>query len=160
LRRLIAQRKAAQNIGLGILGGAVGAAIGAAIWAAITSATHYQIGWMAVGVGFLAGFGVRIFGKGIDRIFGYVGALMAFAGCVAGNLLTVMLVVSSQGHIPLGTIASRLTPDLAWRMLTADFSLIDLLFYGLAIFAGYRYAFQRITPAELEALRPQSPSTP
>ena len=155
VQRFIAQRKAAQNLGLGILGGVLGATIGASIWAGLTFVTHFQIGWMAVGVGFLAGFGVRILGKGIEPIFGYIGATLALIGCLAGNLLTVMLVVSSEEHIPLSVIASKLSPDLAWRMLTADFNVIDLLFYGLAIFAGYRYSFQHITPAELEALRTQ-----
>lgn len=160
MQRFIAQRKASQNLGFGILGGVLGATLGAAIWAGLTFATHFQIGWMAVGVGFLAGFGVRILGKGIDPVFGYAGAMLALIGCVAGNLLTVMLVVSSQGHIPLSVLAAKLTPDAAWRMLTADFNVIDLLFYGVAIFAGYRYSFQHITAAELEGLQTQPSSTP
>jgi hypothetical protein len=45
--------KADQNLSFGIVGGAVAAAVGATIWAIITAVTNYQIGWMAVGVGFL-----------------------------------------------------------------------------------------------------------
>ena len=160
LQRFLAQRKGEQNLGLGILGGVIGAALGATIWALITILTHFQIGWMAVGVGFLAGFGVRILGRGMEPVFGYVGAVLALIGCVAGNLLSVMLTVSSQEHIPFGLIASKLTPDLAWRMLSADFNVIDLLFYGLAIFAGYRYSFHHITAAELEAVRTRSSPHP
>jgi hypothetical protein len=157
LQRLLAQRKAGQSLALGSLGGIIGAAIGAAIWAALTLATHYQIGYMAVGVGFLTGFGVRIFGKGIDPVFGYMGAVLALAGCLAGNILTMMLVVSQHEHIALSVIASKMTPQLAWLMLTSDFNIIDLLFYGLAVFAGYRYSFHHITQAELEAMPRSNP---
>ena len=120
---------------------------------AITAATKYQIGWMAIGVGFLTGYGVRVLGHGVDRVFGYVGAALALAGCVAGNIFATMLMVSAQEHIPLATIAARMTPDLAWTMLADTFSPIDLLFYGFARYFGYRYSFQPITPAELETLR-------
>ena len=42
-----------QSLALGVVGGAVGALVGAAVWAAVTVATNSQIGFMAVGVGFL-----------------------------------------------------------------------------------------------------------
>jgi len=149
----IQRRRDEQNLGLGILGGVLGAALGAALWGAITAATKYQIGWMAIGVGFLTGFGVRALGKGMDRVFGIVGAVLALGGCLAGNIFATMLMVSIQEHIPLATIAARMTPDLAWTMLVDTFSPLDLLFYGFALYFGYRYSFQAITPAELETLR-------
>lgn len=42
-----------------IIGGLFGGVIGAAIWAGIVYATQYEIGWIAIGVGFLVGAGVR-----------------------------------------------------------------------------------------------------
>jgi len=41
-----------QNLSLGVGGGIAAAVVGAIIWAIITVVTGYQIGWMAVGVGF------------------------------------------------------------------------------------------------------------
>ena len=153
VQAFIQRRRDEQNLGLGILGGVIGAALGAALWGAITAATKYQIGWMAIGVGFLTGFGVRILGKGVDQVFGIVGAVLALAGCVAGNIFATMLMVSAQEHIPLATIAARMTPNLAWVMLADTFSPIDLVFYGFALYFGYRYSFHRITQADLETLR-------
>lgn len=153
LQDFIRRRRDAQNLGLGILGGVIGAAIGAALWAGITAATKFQIGFMAVGVGFLTGFGVRYLGKGMDPIFGVVGAVLSLAGCLAGNLLAIILLVSTQEHIPFGTIVARMSPDLAWKMLVETFSPIDLLFYGLALYFGYRYSFHPITHDELESLK-------
>jgi uncharacterized membrane protein YsdA (DUF1294 family) len=152
VKNYIARLRDAQNLGLGLAGGAVGALIGAVLWAAITAASHFQIGFMAVGVGLLTGYGVRTLGKGIDPIFGYAGAVLSLLGCVAGNILAVMIVVSTQQHIPFAALASHMTPQLAWRMLAADFNVIDVVFYGLGLYYGYRNSFHRISNKELAAL--------
>ena len=56
----------------GTVGAVIGAIIGAIAWAAISSATGFQIGYVAVGVGFLAGYGMRTLGGGRDRADGIV----------------------------------------------------------------------------------------
>ena len=71
-QQLINDIEGNQNIQLAVIGGIIAAAVGAAIWAVVTVVTGYQIGWMAVGVGFIVGFAVRIFGKGISKSFGVV----------------------------------------------------------------------------------------
>jgi hypothetical protein len=154
LQDFVRRRRDQQNLGMAILGGAIGAALGAALWAGITAAFEgRQIGFMAIGVGFLVGFAVRYLGKGMDPIFGVVGAVFSLIGCVAGNILAVMLLVSTQEHIPFATIAAKMSPTLAWTMLTDTFSPIDLLFYGLALYFGYRYSFHPISQAELASLK-------
>jgi len=64
-----------QNLPLGIIGGGVGGLLGAVGWALVTYFTEYQIGWLAIGVAFLVGFGVSRMGKGFDRIFGISGGI-------------------------------------------------------------------------------------
>ena len=152
VKNYVARLRDQQNLGLGLAGGAIGAAVGAAAWAIITALTNFQIGWEAVGVGFLTGYGVRILGKGIDRVFGYAGAVLSLLGCVAGNVLSTMIVVSTRQNIAFGDLAAHMTPGIAWRMLVADFSPIDILFYGLGIYYGYRYSFHRISREELAGL--------
>lgn len=160
LKDYLARRRDAQNLGLGILGGVIGAALGAVIWAAITAVSGYQIGFMAIGVGFLTGFGVRILGKGMDKIFGYVGALLSLAGCAAGNILAAVISVSAHEHIPFATIMQRLTPQTAWQILIGTSNIIDVLFYGIALYFGYKYSFHGITAEELEALKEPEPAPP
>jgi hypothetical protein len=135
--------KANQNLGLGILGGIGGAAIGATLWAVVTALTNFQIGWMAVGVGFLVGYAVRYLGQGVDVHFGIIGAAFSLLGCLAGNLLTVCIVVARQENMPLMDLLSRLTPAAASELLTLTFSPIDLLFYGIAVYEGFRFAIKR-----------------
>jgi hypothetical protein len=82
------------GLGLGIIGGGTGGLLGAIVWAAVTYYTEYQIGWMAVGVGFLVGYGVSKLGKGFDRVFGVAGGLIALVSVTLGNFL------ASIGFLP------------------------------------------------------------
>lgn len=134
-----------QNLVLGLSAGAIAAVIGAVIWALITVATNYQIGWMAVGVGFLVGYAIRFFGKGVDQIFGISGAVIALLGCVAGNFLTVIIVVAQQEHMEVTAVLSRLTPGIIADLLKETFQPMDLLFYGIAVYEAYKFSF---APAE------------
>ena len=95
---------------------------------------------------------MRRFGKGIDQSFGVAGGALALVGCVAGNLLTVVIVVARQEEMAILDVLSRLNPSIAVRLLAATFSPIDVLFYGLAIYFGYKYSFRRVSAGDLASL--------
>lgn len=158
LELYIAEQKLNQSLPMGFLGGVIGATIGAAIWAAITVSSGYQIGFMAIGVGFLVGVLVRVMGKGLDMPFGIIGASFALIGCLAGNILSGCGFVAVDQNVSLLQVVGSLTPELAIDMLTYMFSPIDLLFYGIAIYEGYRFAFRQFTHEELTPLAVEKPN--
>jgi hypothetical protein len=127
-----------ENLPMGFLAGLVAATVGAGLWAGITLLTYYQIGWMAVGVGALVGVAVRRAGRGTTKVFGYLGAALALGGCLVGNLLTGSVILAGEWGMSLPIFFTRLTPDLAMDLMKAMFSPMDLLFYGLAIWQGYK----------------------
>ena len=141
-----------QNLPMGIIGGSVAALIGACAWAAITVLTSFQIGWMAVGVGFLVGYAVRVSGKGMTKIYGFVGAALSLVGCLAGNLFSVCAVISRQHAISFSDLMTHLNPQIVIDLTKATFNPIDLLFYGIAVYEGYRFSFRQITEEELAGL--------
>ena len=149
-----AQRLSEQNLPLGLMAGMLAAMIGAAVWAGVTVATGYQIGWMAIGVGFPAGYAVRLLGKGVAPSFGVVAAVCALIGCIAGNLLSACGFYALQESAPFMQIVQAVFshPATMAELLKATFSPMDLLFYGLALYTGYRCAFRQVTQAELSAL--------
>jgi hypothetical protein len=149
---MMQEMKENQNLSFGIIGGIVAAAIGASVWGIITAVTNFQIGWMAVGVGLLVGYAVRISGKGIDKTFGVVGAVLSLLGCVAGNLLTACIIISTHQHIPFVQLVSRLNPEIVIELIKATFNPMDLLFYGIAVYEGYRFSLRRLNKEELEKL--------
>lgn len=72
-RELLSNLFAQQNLPLAIVGGMVAAIAGGIAWAVVTVASGYQIGWMAIGIGFLVGMAVRTLGKGMTKTFGIAG---------------------------------------------------------------------------------------
>lgn len=138
-----------QNLVMGTFAGIVAAVAGAGIWAGVTVVTEYQIGWMAIGIGVLVGFAVRMTGKGISQTFGIAAALLSFVGCILGNILTITYFVAVNQDMTFMDILTQLNYPIIVEMLTTTFEIIDVLFYGLAIYFGYRYAFRQISEDDL-----------
>ena len=128
------------NIPFAIIGGLVAAVIGGVIWAAVTVATKYQIGWMAVGVGFLVGYAVRTFGKGETATFNTIGAICALLGCVLGNLLSTLGFVANE--YGLGYIETLLKFDYSatFDVLSETTQPMDFLFYAIAVYEGFKFS--------------------
>lgn len=143
--KIIEQLRKNQELGYAIIGGVSAALIGAAIWALITVSTNYQIGYMAVGVGFLVGFTVRFFGAGVDLPYRIVGAVCALLGCMLGNLFSqVWFIAEAQS---LGYFETLAYLDLAFTgtIVKESFNFMDLLFYGIAVYEGYRFAVRDVS---------------
>lgn len=143
----VEEMRAEQNVAMAWVSGGAAAVLGATLWAVITVLTNYQIGWMAVGVGALVGVAIRHFGKGVDAMFGYIGAVWALLGCALGNLLTVCIIISRGEGVPLVDLLSQLTPGLAVELMSLTFSPIGLLFYALALQAGYKLSIRQAPAA-------------
>ncbi len=149
LAQVVAELRARQSFLTAAVGGVIAAVAGGLIWALITVATDYQIGWMAVGVGLLVGGTVRGLGRGLDRSFGYLGAGMSLLGCLLGNYLSVCMgIASREGLSPL-TVVMHINPAMIPSMLIATFHPMDLLFYAIAVYEGYRFSFRRLRGAEV-----------
>ena len=142
-----------QSLPVGILAGSGAALLGALGWALITALTHFQIGFMAVGVGFLVGTAMRRYGKGFDPVFGIAGAVLSLAGCALGNLLAVCAMAAAANDMSFFTLLGRLDPVIAARLMAASFQPMDLLFYGIAVYEGYRLSLRRLTQADIDTLQ-------
>ncbi|MEP0806184.1 MAG: hypothetical protein HRF47_11880 [Chloroflexota bacterium] len=133
------------NLLLGLIGGGFAMLVSAIVWGAVTYFTEYQIGWMAIGVGFLVGIAVRFFGKGRSALFGIVSAALALLGCVLGNLLFYSGVIAREAGASFFEVFFFLliTPSALIEVFTLAFNFMDLLFYGLAAWVGYNAATDR-----------------
>jgi len=149
LRARIENLKLEQNLGLGIIGGAVGGLLGAVAWATVTYLTEYQIGWLALGVGFLVGLGVRFLGKGIDRVFGIVGGVIALVSVALGNFLTALGYVAKAYQVSFMEVLQNFDYTMTFELMKLTFTGMDLIFYALAVYAGYRYSFRQMTREQL-----------
>ena len=134
-----------QNFTSGALLGLVASVVGAAVWAVVTIATEYQIGFMAVGVGYLVGIAVRTGGKGIDPVFSYLGAGLALLGCLLGNIFTVCGFIAMNEGVSFFAVLSLLDFQFVQELMIETFSPLDLLFYGIAIYEGYKLSPRQLS---------------
>lgn len=147
--RQLIRFRSEQNLPKAIITGVIVGIVGAVLWGAITVATGYQIGYMAIAIGAIVGISIRFMGKGIDQIFGISGGLIAVLSCLLGNILSIIGFIANTenvGYIEALTLFdySKLIP-----IMTETFSPIDLLFYGIAAYEGYKLSFRAFTEEEL-----------
>lgn len=144
----IEMMRSQQNLAAGSLAGLVAALAGAGVWAVVTAVTEYQIGWMAIGVGFIVGLAVRTVGKGIEPVFGIVGAVLSLAGCLLGNYLTIVWFIAADEGVAFMEVLGSLGIAAVVEIMTIAFDPMDLFFYAIAIYFGFRYSFvQIVAPA-------------
>jgi hypothetical protein len=91
LQELEAERAGAIRLPPAILAGLAGAVIGGGIWALIVILTNFAIGYVAVGVGWLAGMAVVIgAGRKKGQVLQIVAVLCAALGLVIGKYFIVV----------------------------------------------------------------------
>ena len=130
------------NLILGLIGGAFAMLISAALWGIITYVTEYQISWMAIGVGLFVGIAIQKLGKGKTLIYGISGAVLSLIGCMLGNFFFYNGILAREWEIPFFSVllAISLDPAAIVELFTMAFDIIDLLFYGVAAYIGFRAA--------------------
>lgn len=160
LQQMMNDIKSKQSLMLAVLGGLAASIVAAIIWGIISYATGYQIGFMAIGVGFLVGYAVKYSGKGITMPFGIVGAALALLGCMLGNLFMATIILSrlEDSSVLVVFIALLTSPAIVVELFKETFSPIDLLFYAIAIYEGYRLSFYELSEGEIASM--QKPKTP
>jgi hypothetical protein len=149
----IMDSRSAPNLMGALLAGGVAALAGAVLWAVVTVMLKAQIGFMAIGVGLLVAFSVRALGKGSAPTYGVIGAVFALLGCVIGNLLSGCAFVALQENLPITDVTLRVlsSPSTSVLLLQESFDPMDLLFYGIAAYEGFKFARVTHMPAATAA---------
>jgi hypothetical protein len=78
-----------------LFGATLGGLLGAVLWTAVAFLFHYEIGWIAWGVGVASGFGAAKFGERLDWSTGAAAAGIAVLSIALGKYATVHLVVDN-----------------------------------------------------------------
>ena len=130
------------NLFMGLVGGVIAMLVSAIVWGAITYFTEYQIGWMAIGVGFLVGAAIRFFGRGKAATFGISGAALSLVGCVFGNLIFYSGIIAREEGLSFLEVffLMLLSPAAVMEVFTIAFDFRDIFFYALAAYVGFSTA--------------------
>ena len=135
--------------------------------------TGYELGLAAVGIGLLVGLVMATTaGPGASRALPVVGTGLALVGCLLGNLFSDAYYFGQLARWgTLHTLREMIAvPTLGRGIFSAGFAPIDVLFWAIAGYAGYRLtargiarqAIGRPLPAPVPAARntPYNPPTP
>jgi hypothetical protein len=141
IEKLRMEQQLLPAIGIGLIVGL----IGAALWGAITVDTNFQIGYMAVAIGAGIGFSMRYVGKGIDQLFGVLGAIIALLSCALGNFFSVIGFYANSEHV--GFLETLMVFDWTYLpdVMIETFSGMDVVFYAIAMYEGYKFSFRIVT---------------
>lgn len=136
------QLLAEENLPKAFLCGAMACVVGAAAWALVSVSTGYQVGYMAIGIGFLVGLVMR-FGKGVRPIFGIIGAALALLSCLLGDYFSMIGYVAKEYN--LSYIEALTTVPVADVVEALKDNLLSMtaLFYGIAVYNGYKLSFRK-----------------
>ncbi len=85
----------------------VGALIGAFIWALIAKFTGYEIGYIAIGVGVLSGFGILFGGAEPSQKLGVTAAVIALCAIIGGKVLVLNWIYDEYAEKPVSAMTDR-----------------------------------------------------
>lgn len=139
-----------QNLLIGAMAGFLAAVLGAVVWAGVTVTAGYSVGWLAIAVGLVTGLAVRLGGKGIDRVFGVLGAIMSAIGCALGNIFAIAWYFSIETGTPVVDVLGGMDIPIVIEIVVESFEIADILFYAMAVYFGYRYSFRELTQEDFD----------
>jgi hypothetical protein len=156
------------NIPLSMVGAALGAGVGAAIWFGIAYATNYEIGFVAILVGALAGWGAALLGGARNTAVGIIAATFGVVGIVGGSYANFHLQVHGDAakeelrqvfydqnagdpeFAALSPAEKEATFEMFYELVMANITYVEylkqetrdllfmLLFGGLGLYYGFR----------------------
>jgi hypothetical protein len=137
---LMAERAGAPRLLPAIVGGAAGALLGAILWAAVAVITDLEVGYVAIGVGWLAAMGV-VLGAGGKKgaPLQVVAVICAAAGLLLGKYFTVAHVIRTlaPAEAEVGYLDPRVF-QIFFENLPEFLSPFDALWLILALGIAFR----------------------
>ena len=129
----LAHARTKQNLIKGISAGLLCAVLGAELWGAFSYYFGTQMPWNSLIIGLIVGFGVRLYGKGVDKIFGVIGGVLAFIGCLLGFFFSECILISYNEMKPLMTVIFNLSQTKSSELLIQAFTPLNILLYIPAV---------------------------
>jgi hypothetical protein len=125
------------NFILGFLAGLFAAIVGALLWMGVDVGLDMHLGLVAIAIGALVGFAIRLAGHGSNPIFGIMGALLTLAGCFAGDILAMLYRQISPEH-DFYNIATNADYAQMANIVVGHISPMGYVIYAIALYEGYK----------------------
>ncbi|MEV7088961.1 hypothetical protein AB0O07_24255 [Streptomyces sp. NPDC093085] len=123
------------NLALGLLAAVVAALVSAGIYGAIAGAIEREVGWAAIGVGFLIGLAAGKAG-GPGPVLPVVSAALAIGAVYLGQILGIAILIGKSMNLAVTDILVDHFGELT-RAWSEGAGAMTLLFFALAVFAAF-----------------------
>ncbi|MFF3845179.1 hypothetical protein [Streptomyces sp. NPDC002328] len=123
------------NVALGLLTALVVALVTAGIYGAIVGATEYEIGYAAVGVGFLVGFAAGKVG-GANPALPVVSAVLSLGAVYLGQIIGIGVLLADLGGVSVTEVFTEHL-DVVTKGWSEEADAMTYLFLGIGAFAAF-----------------------
>ncbi|WP_432134955.1 MULTISPECIES: hypothetical protein [unclassified Streptomyces] len=126
------------SMGLGILAAVAAAVVVAGVYGGIIGATKHEIGWAAVGVGFVVGLAAGKIG-GRNPALPVIGAVLALGAVYLGQMVGEAILVTKEFPVSFNEVFFEHFGDLH-KLWKEDADPLTFLFFALAGAAAFSAA--------------------
>ena len=141
-----------QNFAAAVIVGAVATLLSAAAYGITVATWAFSYGFAAAGIGIAIGLSMQFLGRGISMKFAVVATVYTITGCVLGNLFRVIVELTVANAIsPIVVLRNNSLSVLAERSVSY-FSLIDLVYWFIAVFCAVFLAKRPLSRSERLAI--------
>lgn len=146
--RLLAE----QNFAVAVLAGAVAALLAAAGYGIVVEVWAFSHGFAAAGIGLVVGLAMQFLGRGIEGRFSAAAAVFTIAGCLLGNLFTVILRLARvSAASPIDVIRTNPLSELVNHAISG-FGLGQSVYWLVAVACAVFLAKRPLSRAERLAI--------
>ncbi len=125
-----------QNFAAAVIAGVIATLLAAAFYSVIVATWNFSYGFAAAGIGIAVGIPMQYLGRGIEMKFAVAASACTIAGCLLGNVFSVVLNPAQLFSIsPFDAFQSIEFSVLTERTLS-NISFVDLVFWFIAVFAA------------------------
>ncbi len=143
---------AEQSFAAAIIAGAVATILAAAAYGLTVATWAFSYGFAAAGVGIVIGLSMGLLGRGIATKFAVAATLFTISGCVIGNFFRAIIELApATATSIIGVLRNNSFSALAERSISY-ISLIDLVFWFVAVIAAVFLAKRPLSRSERLAI--------
>lgn len=141
-----------QNFAAAVIIGSVATFLVAAAYGIIVAKWPFSYGFAAAGIGIVIGLSMQFLGRGIATKFAVVAAVYTLTGCVLGKLFRVIVEFAlGNATSPIDVLQKNSLAILAEHSVSY-FSLLDLVYWFVAIFCAVFLVNRRLSRPERLAI--------
>ena len=133
--------------------GAVVTVLAATAYGIVVSTWRFSYGFAAAAIGIAVGVSMRFLGRGIETKFSVMAAVYTITGCILGNTKRAMLTQFMPGVTSVLDVFQNSTFSELARRASLYVSLIDFVYWFVAVWFAAFLAKRPLSRAERLAIR-------